>query len=446
MGKNKQGAATKIRKPNGFLYFVFFALIFPVMKLMFRLKVDRSGFSPPDGPFVVLCNHASFMDFVTVMISLYPRKLNAVVAQKYFYYSPLDRFLPFMGCIPKTLFAPDPHSVMGILSVIKRGDNLLLFPEGRCTTGGGYMGIHKATAKLIKKLGVPVVSCFIEGAYTCMPFWRKGVRWGRQRASFATLFTAEDTQRLSADEINSLIDKRLSGSDRATAPERLHVNVEKNLVIGLENILYICPKCEAEFSLETFGNTIRCMVCGNAAVMDRFTRLSPVGDGICPPTVRDWNALQFSIEWKRLGFLSADDEIFRTSVFVRMNARPAKGLEICGQGMLVLTGLGWTYTGELFGETVKLFFPLESVPGIPFDPNDNFQIYAGGTIHAFRPVEGAQFCVKYATVGECAYWRFSPSIQVTPVHDSGLGMEKTEKISVDWFNKVKTLLPPGGNT
>jgi len=392
------------------------------MKLMFRLRTDCSEYTSPDSPFIVLCNHASFMDFVTVMTTLYPHKLNAVVAQKYFFYSPLDKFLPLMGCIPKTLFAPDPHSVMGILSVIKRGDNLLLFPEGRCTTGGGYMGINKATAKLIKRLGVPVVSCFIEGAYTCMPFWRKGVRLGHQRATFATLFTAEETQKLSVGEINNRIDNRLSGGDRPSPPDSLSVNIERNLTLGLENIIYICPKCKAEFSMETHGNSIKCRSCGNAATMDRFAKFSPVNDSIAPSTVAEWNRLQFKIEQERLDTIGDGEDIFRVEVIVRMNAHPAKGLENCGQGTLCLTKQGWAYAGALFDENVKLFFPIESVPGIPFDPNDNFQIYANGTIHAFRPVCNTQTCVKYATIGESAYWRFSSSIQVTPVHDSGLGM------------------------
>ncbi|MCL2201714.1 MAG: 1-acyl-sn-glycerol-3-phosphate acyltransferase [Oscillospiraceae bacterium] len=417
MNKRKKKFSSKVKKPNFVLYFIIIVLLIPVMKLMFRLKIDRSGYTSPDGPFVVISNHASFMDFVVSMLSVYPHRLNAVVAQKYFFYKPLDWFLPSMGCIPKTLFAPDPHSVMGILSVIDRGDNLLLFPEGRASPGGGYMGIHKATGKLIKKLGVTVVSCHIEGAYTCMPFWRKGVRWGHQRAVLATLFTPEETQSLSIEEINSRIDLRLSGGDLPHPPDPLSVNIEKNLVQGLENLLYLCPKCKAEFTQATHGNTISCTACGNSASMDRFAKLHPSEGSIAPESVHLWYKEQALYE---KSLLHEDKEALRVEVVVRRNTAPGKGIEPCGQGVISLNKSGWTYVGTLSGSEVNLFFPIESVPAVPFDPNNNFQIYNNGSILDFCPIDNLQTCVKYAVIGECAYWEFCPNIQVTPVLDMGL--------------------------
>jgi len=409
----------KIKKPNGIIYFAFFILLTPVIKVMFRLKVDRSGYLAPSGPFVVLCNHASFMDFVTVMLALYPHRLNAVVAQKYFFYKPLDRFLPFVGCIPKTLFAPDPKSIMNIMSVTNRGGKLLLFPEGRCTTGGGYMGMHKATGKLIKKLGVPVVACHIEGAYASMPFWRKGIKWGRQKATLTTLLTKEDTQSLSVDEINFRIDSRLSGADTASAPMPLRVLREKNLLEGLENILYYCPKCEQEFALETKGNTIRCTACGNSATMDRHSRLTPAAGSVAPETVHTWHKKQALYEKRRL---KDDAKFIEIDVAVSMHLSPGKGIEPCGQGKITLDKDGWLFEGELSGKKVQLDFPIDTVPAVPFDPNDNFQIYAKGNIYAFTPIDNPQTCAKCATIGECAYWQFSANIQMTPVPDSGLGV------------------------
>jgi len=416
--KANSKSGKRVRRPNGILYSVLVILLIPVVKLMFRLKVDRSGYIPPDGPFVVLCNHASFMDFVVAMFAVFPKRLNSVVAQKYFFYRPLNWFLPFMGCIPKTLFAPDPHSVMNIFTVIKRGDGLLLFPEGRASPGGGYMGINKATGKLIKRLGVPVVSCYIEGAYTCMPFWRKGVRWGRQRATLDMLFSAEDIAHLTPDEINSRIDSRLSGADLAHTPDAMSVLREKNLLIGLEHLLYLCPKCHAEFAHKTYGNTIECTACGNTAVMDRFAYLRPTEGSICPESVHLWYKEQALYE---MAGLCDDGEIFRVEVTVRMDAGAGGGLATCGCGVISLQKSGWNYVGELLGDEVNLFFPIDSVPAVPFDTNDNFQIYSGGTILDFRPVHGAHTCVKYAVIGECAYWKFVPNVQMTPVIDMGLG-------------------------
>jgi len=271
--------------------------MYPFLKIVFRLEVDRSGYRPPKGPFIVVSNHQSFMDFLLVMLTFYPCRLNAVAAQKFFYYKPLNWLLPIMGAIPKCLFDPDPRSIVGIMSVIKRGGRLLLFPEGRCSTEGVYAGMHKATGKLISKLKVPVASCLIEGAYNCMPFWRKGFRRGHIRVTLADLFSAEDVYVLTVDEINGRIDRRLSGADRTAqinAPEQseqpitleqhkryitpeqpeqpntteqheryitpeqpeqpimpLRVFKAKKLAEGLQNILFWCPCCGQEFALAT---------------------------------------------------------------------------------------------------------------------------------------------------------------------------------------------------
>jgi 1-acyl-sn-glycerol-3-phosphate acyltransferase len=413
----------KIKKPNGALYFIVYILVYPFLKVFFRLKVDRSGYSPPKGPFVVVSNHQSFMDFLLAMLAVYPRRLNAVAAQKFFFYRPLDWLLPVMGCIPKNLFDPDARSVMGALSVVKRGGRLLLFPEGRCSTDGVYAGIHKATGKLVGRLQVPVVSCHIEGAYICMPFWRKGFRRGCIRVTLANLFSSDDTQTLDVDEINRRIDERLSGGDTAPPVGPFRVFRAGKLAEGLENILYWCANCGREFSLETSGDTIRCTGCGIAAVMGRDAKLAPVPGSAVPGSVQEWYKGQAAYTEQ---LLYDGMEPVKTVVSVRMCLNPGMGLEPCGEGELSLDSSGWHYDGKLSGEDVRLFFPIDTVPAIPFDPNDNFQIYAKGSFYAFTPIGNPRACVKYAMLGESAYWRFASEVQMTRGY--GCSSEVSEKL------------------
>jgi 1-acyl-sn-glycerol-3-phosphate acyltransferase len=395
----------KIQKPNGFLYFLIYIFIYPFLKIFFRLHVNRSGYDPPKGPFIVVCNHVSFMDFLLVMLTVYPRRLNAVAAQKFFFYKPLNWFLPMMGCIPKNLFDPDIRAVMGIKTVLKRGGRILLFPEGRCSVGGDYMGMHKAAGKLVKKLEVPVISCRLEGSYTCMPFWRKGFRFGRVRVILANLFSAGDTRRMTVDEINSAIDARLSGADAPPPPKPLVTFGAKRLAEGLEHILYTCLECRRELTLTTAGNMIACAACGFSVTFDR-TGLD---------AVQNWYKEQTLMEMSRL---SEDMDPVRIPVRVRTALNPGKGLEPCGRGVLSLDPKGWRYEGELLGEQATLFIPIYAVPALPFDPDDQFQIYTHGTFYAFIPEDG-RLCSKYATIGECAYWRFASPVQMTPGRNGG---------------------------
>jgi len=406
----------KIRKPNAVMYFVVYIFIYPVLKLLFRLKVDRKGYIPPNEPFIVVSNHSSFVDFLIVMLSLYPRRVNAVTAQKFFLYKPLNKLLPMMGCIPKNLFDPDVRSIIGIKSVLKRGDRVLLFPEGRCACDGEFAGMHKSTGKLIKKLGVPVISTSIDGAYKCMPFWREGLRTGRVRITISNLFMSDELEALSIDEINNAIDRRLGRDDELPPQKPYRTFGKKRLAEGLHYILYWCPRCEQEFTTETKGCIIRCTACDNSAELDREMKLNPTHGSNIPETIHEWYKEQARYESRKL---HEDMEPVSVRVDVRLPSdTPGGGMQKYGTGTISLDPKGWHYNGELKGEDVSLFFPIDTVPALPIDPNDVFQIYAHGTFYMFAP-ENPRTCVKYSVIGECAYWKFASPVQMTPRKDSG---------------------------
>jgi len=404
------------KRPNAVLYFVAFVLVYPVMKLLFGLEGCRKNIRLPKGPFVVLANHTTVIDFILVTLPFYPRRLNVVTAHKYFLNGSLARLLKSLGCIPKTQFDPDVRSVKSIRSVLKRGDNILMFPEGRCSNDGSFTGIHKSTGKFIKFLGVPVMACYIEGAYTCAPHWRKGVRAGRVRLSISELFSAEETSSLSADEINEAICARLSGADLPPPGKPLRTRGSRNLAEGLHRILYWCPKCGSEQTLDSAGNSIFCTACGNRALMDRDAKLTPSPGSVAPDSVRGWYREQTRYE---TGRLSEDMAPVCERVTVRMPAGGiGRGVEQCGAGTLRMGPAGWRYDGELRGEQVSLFFPVESVPVMAYEYDDSFQLYINGECYMFAP-EDLRKCVNYSLIGECAHRRFSSRVQLTPGQNDG---------------------------
>jgi 1-acyl-sn-glycerol-3-phosphate acyltransferase len=408
----------KVKRPNAVIYFIAYVFFYPALKVCFRLKVDRKNLKLPKGPYIVLANHMTMVDFLKVMLPLYPQRLNAVTSQKYFLHSPLHKLLPLMGCIPKNMFDPDIRSVVGMKTVVKRGDKILLFPEGRCSSSNDYVGINKATGKLIKKLGIPVISCYIEGANICIPHWRKGFRFGRTRVTYASLFTEEELKKLTVDDINAAIGKRLSGEEGVSPPNKpFQTFGTKRLTEGLHMVLYWCPKCGREYTMESERNTIRCTACGNSADMDRYAKLIPAPDAIIPDnSISSWFRDQVRYEMKSL---SDDMEPITESVNVWMPAeKPGAGIVECGKGEIRLDPKGWYFSGELSGEQTDLFFPVETIPAMTYEHNTNFQIYSNGFYYTFVP-EDVKKCLKYVILAECAHWKFSSRHAMTPGKNSG---------------------------
>jgi hypothetical protein len=250
-----------------------------------------------------------------------------------------------------------------------------------------------------------------------MPFWRKGIRLGRVKATLRNLLDADAARRLSADAITGLIDARLSGADAEPPEKPLKLLRAANLTQGLLNILYHCVNCESEFTLETEGNTVRCRACGFAAEMDKSGVFTPLtafekNTPAAVLNVHSWFKLQTAREARAAENLDNAGQI-RVAVSVRMAAGFGKGLVWCGRGVVSLDAKGWRYEGGLKGGEVSLFFPINTVPAVPFDPNDNFQIYSKGEIYLFTPEENPAACVKYAVLGEVAYKRFASPSEMT---------------------------------
>lgn len=409
----------KVKRPNAVLFFLIYILVYPLLKIFFRLKVEKKDMILPKGSFIVLSNHKTMLDFLLVMLELYPkRRLNAVAASKWFLYKPLNRFLPLMGAIPKSMFDSDVGAIVGIKTVLKRGDGVLLFPEGRCSTSGAYSGIHKSTGKLIKKLGVPVISCYIEGVYNCMPHWRDLFRSGRIRLTCKNLFDVGDLKNMSVDEINLAIDNRLRGVEGALPITKPFQTFRaRRLADGLHKILYWCPICKTEYETSSLKNEILCKSCFAVATLDRFGDLSFDSEthnidnrDIAPRNIMEWFNLQAMYEAEKI---TENMEPIVERVTVRIPSGISGGGMIdSGDGVMRVCPKGWSFEGILSGEQVNLFFPVETVPAISYEHYDNIQIYHGGKYYMFVPEEPKR-CLKYAIIAETLHWKFSEKTLLT---------------------------------
>jgi len=89
-----------------------------------------------------------------------------------------------------------------------------------------------------------------------------------------------------------------------------------------------------------------------------------------------------------------------------------------GSGTIRIDPKGWHFSGEISGEQVSKFFPVETIPALSYDHCDNFQIYFAGDYYMFTP-EDPRKCIKYVIIAEAMHRKFSPNILMTPGKNSG---------------------------
>lgn len=94
-----------------------------------RIRVTGKENIPPQGPFLLICNHISHFDPPLLGITV-PHYLAWVVAADLYTNALLRKFFHWVKAIPINRQIQDRRAVKEILSRIKSNENIGLFPEG----------------------------------------------------------------------------------------------------------------------------------------------------------------------------------------------------------------------------------------------------------------------------------------------------------------------------
>jgi 1-acyl-sn-glycerol-3-phosphate acyltransferase len=163
---------------NKLCRWLFFALFMrPIMLVVLGLNVRRREQLPTQGPAVLVANHNSHLDAVTLM-TLFPLrmlpKLRPVAAQDYFFRNPLLKWfaLHIMGILPldRKVKSKRAHPLAGINEAIDQGDIVIVFPEGS-RGDPEQLGDFKAGIAHIAKKNpeAPVIPIFMHGLGKALP-------------------------------------------------------------------------------------------------------------------------------------------------------------------------------------------------------------------------------------------------------------------------------------
>ena len=163
---------------NKLCRWLFFALyVRPIMLVVLGLNVRRREQLPTAGPAVLVANHNSHLDAVTLM-SLFPLrmlpKLRPVAAQDYFFRNPLLKWfaLHIMGILPldRKVKSRRTHPLEGINVALEHGDIVIVFPEGSRGAPEELGDFKAGIAHIAKKNPeVPVTPIFMHGLGKALP-------------------------------------------------------------------------------------------------------------------------------------------------------------------------------------------------------------------------------------------------------------------------------------
>jgi len=273
-------------------HFLFYRLLRPVVRAVAWVVMGyRCKLAPKiEGNYLVLANHTTNWDPLFVACS-FKKPMTFIGSEHAFR-------MGFLSKIISGLFAPiqrvkgstDAQAALSLVSMLRKGIDVALFPEGTRSFDGQTAKLHSTTGRLVKISGAGLVTYRISGGYLTTPRWGKGIRRGKITGEVVNVYTAQQLKEMSAEEIIAHINEDIHENAFDTQLEKMCKYKGKNPAQGLERVLYTCPKCGKIGTLKSEGKMISCS-CGLHATFDECGFLQ--GDGLPFDRIDKWN------EWQR---------------------------------------------------------------------------------------------------------------------------------------------------
>lgn len=151
---------------------VFYASNRVVMRALFHFQVRGVQHLPARGNFILVANHASYLDPPALAAAL----TYALVRRCYWAGDPVILFSkrwkwPFMRamhCYPVNEHEP-VHALAVSAAILERGDNVVWFPEGWRSPDGKLQPFLPGIGHLLARIPTPVVPAFIDGTFEALP-------------------------------------------------------------------------------------------------------------------------------------------------------------------------------------------------------------------------------------------------------------------------------------
>lgn len=256
------------------------------------------------------------------------------------------------------------HTVKAILKTLRSGTSVCLFPEGNRSFNGLTCPIPPATGKMARRSGASLVTYAFDGQYLTHPRWALTIRRGKLRGRIVHVYSPEELQAMTDDEVNAAIVRDLQIDAYAQQEREMIPYRGKKLALGMESTIFVCPKCKKIGTLHSDDDHLFCS-CGFRAKYNVYGYLTDTED--CRFTVTELDHLQ-RIHLQSLLECTADAPLFSDSILLQEISDDhilisetsgtitayADRLEICGHAVPYTDMLGMT----IYSRNVLVFHTI----------------------------------------------------------------------------------------
>ena len=147
-------------------YWILRGILIAISRLFFNFKVEGLENIPQKSNFIIVSNHASFLDPLAIMTAV-PRKIHCIALRILYKIFWIKLFLYMVEALPSGRISRKA------VHLLNKNKNVGLFPEGGVSREGKLGEFRRGAALLALKTGRPVVPCAVFGTFDSLPFGSK---------------------------------------------------------------------------------------------------------------------------------------------------------------------------------------------------------------------------------------------------------------------------------
>jgi 1-acyl-sn-glycerol-3-phosphate acyltransferase len=169
--------------------------------VVFRIRCDGRQFIPASGGGLVMSNHQSNLDPVIVGLAA-NRRLNYLARETLFRFAPFRWLIRSLDAIAIDREGLGLAGLKETLRRLKRGELVLIFPEGTRTRDGELAPLKAGFCAIARRANVPLVPVAVAGAFEAWPRSRRLPRRSVLRVCFGPPLWPADIEPLDDEALD----------------------------------------------------------------------------------------------------------------------------------------------------------------------------------------------------------------------------------------------------
>jgi len=135
-----------------------------------KIKIINLGKIPRGEPFVLYTNHSSFFD-VPIISGFIAPDASYVAKRMLIFWGPIGMWILLGGgiLVERKKSKRELVQILKVISLIKKGQSFVVFPEGTRSRTGEIGEFHKGSLKVASKSGAKMIPVAIKGSRGILP-------------------------------------------------------------------------------------------------------------------------------------------------------------------------------------------------------------------------------------------------------------------------------------